>query len=173
MRPAAASDATRLSALATQVFLHTYATEGVNDNLAEYVAEEFAAEEFARRINDPSRVILVAELDDALIGYVEVIFDEPCPERPDVSTEVATLYVSEHFARRGIGSALLGSVADLTLRRTGSRGLWLTVYAGNPAAQAFYTARGFGRVGTAWFELGTGVHENHVLVSSEASQLPE
>jgi len=164
MRLATPADVVRLSAFATQVFLHTYATDGVNDNLAEYVRDAFAPDAFRALIDDSARAILVEELGDALVGFAELAFDTPCPDDPSVTTEIATLYVSEHHARRGIGTRLLAAGMDLARSRSEHGDLWLSVYAGNPEALAFYAARGFERLGTLWFELGTGTHENHVLV---------
>jgi len=170
MRLATATDANNLAALATQVFLHTYATGGVTDDLSAFVLEAFSSEAFARTIGDASRAVIVEEHDGALVAFSELAFGAPCPDDAGVTTEVTRFYVQEHFARAGIGTALLEATADLARERTGSGGLWLTVYAGNPGAIAFYLRRGFEQVGTYWFELASASHENHVMVLREPAR---
>jgi len=169
MRLATPSDANNLSALATQVFLHTYGTEGVTDDLSAFVLREFAPDAFLHAIGDTSRAIVVEESDGALVAFSELAFGEPCPDDRGATTEVTRFYVQEHFARTGIGTRLLSASVQLARSRTGSACLWLSVYAGNPAALAFYRSQGFEQVGTCWFDLGTASHENHVLSLREAA----
>lgn len=164
MRRATRADANALSALATQVFLHTYATAGVTPDLAAFVLDAFAPQAFMRTIGDASRAIIVEEREGALIAFSELAFGAPCPEKSAVTTEVTRLYVHEQFTRTGLGTRLLGASVDLAGERTGDSALWLSVYAGNRPALAFYDRQGFVHVGTCWFELGSAAHENKVLV---------
>ncbi len=167
MRLATQSDARSLAVLAMQVWLHTYATDGIRSAISEYVLEELTPGRFEKAIADPLRALLVEESDGHLLGYSELAFDMPCPSGTGVTTEVSTLYVQEHFARKGIGTKLMDASAELARERTGSQDLWLSVYAENPVALAFYERQGFVRAGTLSFELGTELHENYVLVRLE------
>ncbi|HEY5548179.1 MAG TPA: GNAT family N-acetyltransferase [Coriobacteriia bacterium] len=169
MRLATPSDANNLSALATQVFLHTYGTEGVTDDLSTFVLQAFAPDAFLRTLGDASSAIVVEEFDGGLIAFSELAFDVPCPDDPCVTTEITRFYVQEHFTRTGIGTRLLDASVRLARGRTGSAGLWLSVYAGNPAALAFYRSQGFEQVGTCWFELDSASHENYVLLLNETA----
>ncbi len=167
MRRATLADAENLSALATLVFLRTYAIDGATPDLSAFVLDAFAPRTFARTIGDASRAIVVEERDGALIAFSELAFGVPCPEQPAVTTEVTRLYVQERFIRMGVGTRLLGASGDLARERTGDAALWLSVYAGNHAALAFYERQGFVDVGMCWFELDSAAHENRVLVLSE------
>lgn len=80
-----------------------------------------------------------------------------------------TLYVQEHFIGQGIGRELLQS-AEAQARNCSASPLWLTVNAKNARAIAFYDRQGYFRVGTTYFVLGQGRHENHVLVGSNAQR---
>lgn len=164
MRLATRSDAIRLSALATQVFLHTYATEGVTDDLSSYALSAFSPSSFERTISDSSSAILIEEAGDGVVAFLEVSFDTPCPANPELRTEVTRLYVQEHFSRRGIGTRLLDECRRLTGDRVGNPALWLSVFAGNNKAFEFYTSCGFRRAGELWFELESVAHLNFVLV---------
>ncbi len=165
IRHAIPADAECLAVLATQVWLHTYATDGISTVIAQYVLAEFSATKFAAVLAQAHSTVLVAEVNGHTVGYalvhtgVACAADGPC-------VEVASLYVQAHFAGKGLGSALLCECQQLALQRTGSSALWLTVNAKNYPAIAFYKKHGLAQTGTAYFELGGEKHENHVLVSA-------
>ncbi|WP_432725391.1 GNAT family N-acetyltransferase [Variovorax sp. W6] len=163
IRPAIAADAPALAALSIQVWLGTYATEGVNDLLARYVLDEFTPAAFDAWMADADTALLVAESGGHIAGYARLHFGAPQELFPEASTELCTLYVQEPFTRLGTGSALLHEALATVRGRTGSGALWLTVNVRNRRACAFYEKHGFIRKGTAWFTLGEGRHENHVL----------
>lgn len=169
MRLARHSDANNLSALATQVFLHTYATEGVSNDLSAYVLDAFAPSVFERTIADPCSAILIEEVGGALIAFSELAFGATCPADPAFSTEVTTLYVQEHFWRKTIGTRLLEECRRLAHDRVGDPALWLSVYAGNRSAIEFYSHQGFMRAGKLWFEMDSVAHLNLVLVQGQAA----
>lgn len=163
IRPAIAADAPALAALSIQVWLDTYATEGVSDLIARYVLDEFTPAAFVSWISDPSTAVFVAEADGLLVGYPRLRFGASQKLFPAADTELCTLYVQEPFTQAGVGSALLHEARAAVRSRTGSDALWLTVNVLNLRACAFYGKHGFVRTGTAWFTLGDARHENHVL----------
>ncbi len=165
IRHAIAADAECLAALATQVWLHTYATDGISCAIARYVLAEFSATKFSAVLAQEHSTVLLAETNGHAVGYALANLGVACPAGGP-SVEVASLYVQAHFARRGIGSVLLRECQQLALQRTGSAAIWLTVNAKNYPAIAFYKAHGLVQTGTANFELGGGKHENHVLVGT-------
>ena len=167
IRSALPGDAANLTALATQVFLHTYATQGISAVISAHVQSEFTPTKFAAWIGSETAQILVAEERAHLVGYARITFDAVCPERSASSVELATLYVLEHFARQGVGSALLAQAQALAWQYT-HQPLWLTINAQNTRAVAYYAAHRYTKIGTAWFVLGAGRHENHVLVAPDA-----
>ena len=164
IREGVPADAERLAVLATQVWLHTYATDGISTVIARYVLSELSVSKFLDCLARESSTVLVAEIDLNIVGYALVTMDVPCPSGSPM-VELASLYVQEHFARQAIGSSLLLQSQALALRRTGSSAIWLMVNAQNWPAIAFYEKHGLVKTGTAFFELGGEKHENHVLVS--------
>ncbi len=157
-----------LSVLATQVWLHTYATEGIDETIARYVLSELTAEKYRRLLGDPATRVLVAERGGSLVGFCVVKFGVKCPATGARSAaELQTLYVQEHFIGQGIGARLLDS-AEATSREQAEPALWLAVYARNRRAIDFYAHRGYTRVGTSYFILGDERHENHVLIGDNA-----
>lgn len=159
-------DAARLAVLAAQVWLHTYATDGITHEIAQYVRSELTVEMFSASLDDPATLLLVAETGASLVGFAAVKFGVSCPAGASSVVELQTLYVQAHFIGRGIGRSLLQAAESQARERSGSS-LWLTVNAKNDAAIAFYARQGYARVGTTYFVLGQDRHENHVLVGHD------
>jgi ribosomal protein S18 acetylase RimI-like enzyme len=166
IRSATASDASMIAALGMQVWLHTYATDGISPLIADYVLAEFTAGKIGALLDDPDVALLVAEIGGNLVGFVLIRFGSES-RQAKTSVEIERIYVQEHFHRRGIGTALMQGAQEESERRTGSRRVWLMVYIHNVDAIAFYLRHGFVRAGVGYFELGDERHENHLLVSEE------
>ncbi len=167
VRKAVPEDAARLAVLATQVWLHTYATEGVSADIADYVLAHITPELQLAAIQDPATQVWVAEQGAHLVGMAVSKVGEPCADDPGASVELQTLYVQEHFLRFGVGRQLLDA-AQVHAWQGADSPLWLTVNAQNANAIAFYARMGYRQVGTAYFTVGQGRHENHVLVGPRA-----
>lgn len=163
IRPAKAADALNLAALSIQVWLHTYAKVGVRDVLSRYVLAEFTEARLFNEIADEAKRIIICEIDGYLVGYVKIAFNVRCPIRNVSLPEVETLYVQEHFHRRGIGSALLDAAID-ACRLHGYSGMWLLVNHENMHARKFYEDKSFKKIGSFDFQLGNERHPNDVLV---------
>lgn len=151
LRRATEEDATQIAALAVQVFLDTYATDGVRPDLAREAFAQYSAAAFAARLREPARQFTLAERGAGLIGFSEVrLAALPAPDGATVGAEVARLYVQPRFQRAGIGRVLLRAAE----RDAASRGLdavWLTVWEGNLPACRFYAALGYRHVGAATY----------------------
>jgi ribosomal protein S18 acetylase RimI-like enzyme len=170
IRPGQFEDAKALAVLASQVWLHTYATEGVTADIAEYVLSELRPEMFMAALNGPSRQVFVADIDRTLVGLAVVKFGVPCPNSDRSAVELETLYVQEHFIGCGVGKLLL-QTAEAKARAHANTALWLTVNAKNVRAIAFYEHLGYTKVGTTYFVLGEGRHENHVFIGRDANSV--
>ncbi len=158
-------DASRIAVLATQVWLHTYATDGISADIAAYVLQELTPEKYLRILNDPRSQVFVAECGANLAGLAVVQFDSTCPAGSDSRAELKSLYIQAHFMGRGAGKLLLRAAEAEARQRSGAV-LWLTVNAQNARAISFYAHQGYTKVGTTTFVLGEGHHENHVLIGT-------
>ncbi|MCE3273113.1 MAG: Acetyltransferase, family [Ramlibacter sp.] len=147
LRPGQQSDALTVAALAMQVFLDTYATEGVRPDLAREAFGEYSEQAFLGRITDPNRRFILAEMQQALVGFAEVNSgprEAPVPGLHGV--ELVRLYVQPQAQRSGVGAALLDAAEKLALS-AGAPALWLTVWEGNRRALAFYARSGYADMG--------------------------
>lgn len=69
VRPGCAADAVTVAALATQVFLDTYATQGIRPDLAREAFLEYSEHAFVTRFFESQRRFIVAMDGDALVGF--------------------------------------------------------------------------------------------------------
>lgn len=161
-REAVADDAANLAALTTQVFLHTYAKRGIRTALSTYVLSEFTADKFLQALEEKQQMFIVCYEDVHLVGYVRLAFSAPCPSDERPQSEIATLYVQEHFLRRGIGTQPLNRALE-TFQQLGAAAAWLSVNHENTHAIAFYARHGFQRAGSTHSQLDGERHENFLL----------
>lgn len=155
--------AASLAVLSIQVWLDTYATAGIRPALAHHALEAFTPERCLAWLTAGDTPMLLAWRDHHLLGYARLDLAATCPVTGVAGAELATLYVQRHAAGQGVGSALLAQAGELAAALTGSQRLWLTVYAGNAAARAFYARRGWREVGETSFVFGSERHANRVL----------
>jgi diamine N-acetyltransferase len=161
IRDAKEDDAANLAALSIQVWLHTYATDGIRPAISELVLEQFTPEHFTRVLALAKYRVLVAIYRDHLIGYALIDRDSRCELDPTLSTELVTLYVQEHFIGQNVGSMLLANCQSAI---GGEKSIWLSVFVRNERAIKFYRKHGFIHVGEMPFEFGGESHMNDVLV---------
>jgi diamine N-acetyltransferase len=156
-------DAEKLAALAIQVWLRTYATEGISSVISRYVLSEFTPEKFSALISEKSCAVFVAEKDKNLTGYATVKVGTLCPVPSSAKIELATLYVQEPFIGTGIGRSLLGH-AQQWAKESASSPIWLTANSRNKRAIDFYAKHQYTKIGITHFNLGNEKHENLVRV---------
>lgn len=163
IRKAQEGDAPRIAVLATQVWLHTYATEGVSAEIADYTRTELIPEKYQAIQKDPASHLWVAERGGCLVGFVVLKMDAPSPTNTLTLAELQTLYVQAHFVRQGVGRQLL-SVAEKEAFDLAGMPLWLSVNANNAQAIGFYLRQGYTKQGVTDFLLGNHRHENLVMI---------
>ncbi len=163
LRRGTPDDALCVGVLAMQVFLDTYAIEGIRPDLAREVLATYAPEAFAERLRDASTIFLLAERGIHLVGFAEVALGRapPAAATPDAA-ELVRLYVQRRNMRQGLGSALLGLAEDIASEHSAGC-VWLTVWSGNASAQHFYAARGYRDSGATQYAFQGNVYENRIL----------
>jgi ribosomal protein S18 acetylase RimI-like enzyme len=156
-------DALCLGVLAMQVFLDTYANEGIRPALAREALSGYMPEAFAPRLEQPATFFVLAEQSAHLVGFAEVVLDsEPPAASLGRGAELVRLYVQRRLKRRGLGSALIAHAEARAAERSAAC-LWLTAWSGNAGALAFYAARGYEDIGAASHVLQGQAYENRLL----------
>ena len=115
LRPAAPEDALCLSVLAMQVFLDTYATQGIRTAIAREVLSGYSEVVFAGAIAHKQARICVAEVAGHLVGFGHVTLGQRHALVPmGEQSELLRLYVQERFTGKQVGTLLLAEAERLT-----------------------------------------------------------
>ena len=167
IRPASRADALCLGVLGTQVFLDTYARQGVSPLLAREVIGVVGVEAVTGELSDPSVRFLVAERGEFIVGFAKWT---PASRHELLPVEVPTaelnrLYVQEASTGTGVGKALMRAV-ETGAAREGAATLWLTAWIGNSRALVFYPRQGYVESGSTLYTYEGVSHENRLFVKS-------
>jgi len=165
-RRAVEADTLTLSMLATQVFLDTYATDGIRPAVAREVQAQLGPAAIEALLSRSDTRLVVAECAQHLVGFMQSTAGARhalVPQRPAV--ELDRLYVQEPFTRRGLGKALLAH-AEAHAVAQGAAVLWLTCWVHNAPALAFYARQGYAELGSTDYEFDGERHENRVFAKA-------
>ena len=114
LRPALAEDALCLSVLAMQVFLDTYATQGIRPALAREVLTTYSQSTFEAAIAEAETRLIVAEHKAHLVGFAQLTLGATQALAPaGHPAELLRLYVQEPFTGAQVGTRLLAQAEGL------------------------------------------------------------
>jgi len=165
IRIAQPEDSSDIAALSIQVWLDTYAKQGIRKSISEYVLAEFSRQNLEQKLTSNDEVYMVSIHEGHLIGYLSLNLAATCPVSGSKIPELVSLYVQENFTANGVGSELLQS-AFTYCKELEHEKVWLTVNHENLRAQKFYSKHNFNEIGVTYFELENEKHKNHVLCKS-------
>ncbi|MEV8254457.1 GNAT family N-acetyltransferase [Rhodoglobus sp. NPDC076762] len=159
VRRAVESDANVLHDLARQTFPLACPPATTQEAIAAFIAEHLSVDSFDRYLEDSSREILIAEIDDEAAGYVMFCAEEPADAdvasavilRPTV--ELSKCYVLDKFHGAGVAATLV-STGIQWARTHNFASVWLGVNEENARANRFYEKMGFEFRGTKKFLVG-------------------
>jgi diamine N-acetyltransferase len=162
-RPATIQDALSIRLLAIQVFLDTYAANGIRANLAREALGLYDADDIAATIAASPTQFIVAELDEYLVGFTEIALTVGVPQPRLINgLECKRLYIQRHFKRMGIGQQLLHN-AEFVAAQSSASCVWLTTWINNTAAIRFYQAIGYADVGRTPYCFEGATFENIIF----------
>ena len=158
VREIAEQDCENLAALSMYVWLHTYAKDGIRDNISKFVLSTFTGNKFRETVKSSTKSGFAALSNEHIIGVVIVDLESRFRKTSTFGYEIETLYVHPGFQGRGVGRMLLDRLGT----SIGSRS-WLTTWVQNYDAIEFYKKNGYQIVGEVEFKLLNESHLNHVL----------
>lgn len=168
-RLATEADALCIGVLATQVFLDTYATEGVRAPIAHEVLEQLSTPAVAAMLAVPNSRFVLAEHAAHLLAFAQVQMGAAHGKVPAARpAEIVRLYVQERFTGLGLGTRLLAQ-AELLAASENATHIWLTAWVGNARALAFYAGRGYAQRGSTIYTFQGEEHENRLFVKELAA----
>ncbi|MDQ2178308.1 GNAT family N-acetyltransferase [Marinifilum sp. D714] len=162
IREAKFGDASKITMLKLQVWLHTYATDGIEGEYADYLVAEISQEKTEHIIQNPDKKIFLLEKEGGTIGCYQLDFDTLCPNPEINAPELSVLYLSQHFQGKGLGKFMLKH-AEEEILKSGSDAIWLTAYYENKQAITFYQHQNYEIKGKCYFEMGDSQYENWVF----------
>lgn len=166
IRVATVEDAEAIARFALDVFVTTFGPDNRPEDMALYCASAFGREVQAREIADPARVYLLAEIGEALAGYVLMRIGNREPSVTGAHpVEIERFYIGAAWHGAGVAHALMDAALE-TARARGGETVWLGVWEKNARAIRFYTKRGFVDVGSHVFVVGTDPQTDRVLARS-------
>ena len=163
VRAARPGDADCIGILCTQVYLATYATNGIRPLLVREVATLFSVDVVRSFLAAEHTHCLVVERAGHLIGFAQMRVGAVHASVPSTGPcELERLYVLQCFAGQGVGSALLATCESVATAHDATT-VWLTAWVHNARALAFYARRGYVDVGADWYVFEHERHENRVF----------
>lgn len=141
IRAAEPADATTVEAVAAAAWEHDYPDVLNRDRPGEAARDWYDSDRMARDIEDPAYVVLLAEHDGEVVGFVQAFGPSEESHTEATAGSILRLYVRPKARGDGVGRALLDA-ARTELRDRGSERLRAMTLAANEAGRAFYEACG-------------------------------
>jgi ribosomal protein S18 acetylase RimI-like enzyme len=164
IRVATTADNTILAELGARTFFDTFVQDNTSEDMGAYLAASFSPQTQAEELADPLTTFLIAEIDNAVVGYARLRLGTPpssiIGRQP---LEIARLYSAKAWIGHGVGATLMAACLA-TAARQGCDTIWLGVWEKNTRAIAFYRKWGFETVGTQAFQLGSDL-QNDLLMA--------
>jgi ribosomal protein S18 acetylase RimI-like enzyme len=160
IRVARFSDIDDLSDLAILTYKASFGHTFTQQDLDAHLSTHLTWEPFERMLAED--VVLVAELDDRLIGYTQFGDAKSLSVNQD-ERELRRLYIHPESQNMGYGSALMEAALSHTDMRN-ARTIYLDVWEHNIGALRFYKRFGFEVVGTRDFKVESGAETSLDLV---------
>jgi ribosomal protein S18 acetylase RimI-like enzyme len=159
VRPASIAEASALSELAAETFPLACTPGTSRSDIDAFISTHLSTARFEGYLSDPSRELLVAELDGTLVAYAMLVVAEPTDA--DVAAAITlrpTAELSKFYARStahgtGLATTLMACTLDAAAAR-GAAAVWLGVNSNNPRANRFYDKNDFAVVGRKRFHVG-------------------
>jgi len=163
IRQAGVEDHERLSSLARETFVDSFAADNHPEDMAAYLEKAFSPSIQAAELAEPSSRFLIAETGGKPVGYarlVEVLAPPTINAKKPI--QLSRLYACKRWIGSGVGGSLMTAcIKEATRRRCD--GIWLGVWGKNTRAIRFYSQWGFVQVGTQPFVLGNDRQTDLVL----------
>ena len=143
-----------LHKIGKQTFYETFADGNTVANMSEYLEDKFSIEKLTNELNNQNSEFYIAVLEDQIVGYLKVNFQEAQTELKDAdSLEIERIYVLKEFHGQKVGQLLYQKTIQIAKYKR-LKYVWLGVWDQNPRAINFYKKNGFIEFDKHVFRLG-------------------
>ena len=163
IRYATALDNILLAELGAETFIDSFAADNTPKNLNCYSTTAFSPEKQAQELADPASMFLIAENDEAVVGYARLKSGlAPDAVSGSKPIEIARFYARKAWIRKGVGTRLMKACLG-EAEQADRDVVWLGVWKRNRHAIDFYHKWGFSKVGTQVFQLGDDAQQDWIM----------
>jgi diamine N-acetyltransferase len=157
------SDIDTLLALSRKTFYDAFEHLNNPEDFEAYTSKAFTREQLLSEINNPDSAFYFAVLDDEVVGYMKLNYQNAQAEFQDTDAiEVSRIYVLANQQGKKTGNQLLDFAINKAIDDKMSY-IWLGVWEHNHAAMRFYERNGFIKVGSHQFVVGSDVQTDFLM----------
>jgi len=163
IRLAKKEDAELLSRLSIDTFRESYAEMNDAGDMELYINEHLRPQDIQSEIDNARNTLLLAMLDEVLVGYVKLSTQtQPAQFKDTSSLQIERIYVLKEYQEQKIGATLMSYCIGYAIKK-GFDILWLAVWVHNEKAITFYKRWGFEVFGEQVFQLGNDVQDDLLM----------
>ncbi|MFB6118992.1 GNAT family N-acetyltransferase [Halosegnis sp.] len=144
VRPAEESDAQAIEAVAAAAWEHDYPDLLAREHPGAAARDWYDPERIRRDAADPTHVLLLAEEDDCVVGFVHAFAPREDDDATAETGDILRVYVRPDARGRGVGRELVNA-ARQRLHERGYETVRAMALAANETATDFFAACGFER----------------------------
>jgi ribosomal protein S18 acetylase RimI-like enzyme len=132
-----------LQKISQQTFYNTYASQNTEEDMQNYLSENFSADALACELEIEDSYFYFAETEGKLVGYLKINKGKAqTTSKLKNAFEIERIYVVEGFKGRYIGKQLLHKTIEIA-KQEEINTIWLGVWEKNTQAISFYEKNGF------------------------------
>lgn len=163
IRPAEQEDVAAIQQVARAAWLETYSDIHSREEIERLVDDWYAEEDLRREIDHEGVVLLVADRDGSVVGFVDGVLEDSISffDLEPHEVEFRRIYVDPEHWRCGIGSALQEHADEVVARRGKTRGKTVALKR-NDISHAFQERRGHERVETVELQVAGETYQGTV-----------
>lgn len=144
----------QLQEIGKQTFYETFSSENSEENMMNYLEDEFSIEKLQTQLNNKDSAFYFATLNDNVIGYLKINFGQSQTELKDnKALEIERIYVLKEFHGKKVGQLLYNKAIQIAKEKNTDY-IWLGVWEENTRAISFYKKNGFIEFDKHIFKLG-------------------
>lgn len=163
IRKASLTELEIIQNLSIQTFTETFASVNSEENMANYIRENFSLEQITTEISNPDSLFYLAFSGKEAIGYLKVNFGNAQTEIiSHQAMEIHRIYVLQAFLGKKVGQSLLDEAIKIAIQNT-VNSIWLGVWEENHRALQFYSKNGFVAFDKHIFTLGNDVQTDLLM----------
>lgn len=162
--PVGIADFEELRTISIRTFSETFAAENTEEDMQQYLAENFSQEKLMAEVTNPDSAFFLAKDEKGNVtGYLKLNFNTAQTElREKNGVEIERIYALKEFHGKNLGKLLFGQALTVAHARKAAY-IWLAVWEENARAIAFYTKNGFVAFDKHFFRLGNDVQTDLMM----------